>query len=110
MPPRSTTKKTVPKKPKTVPKKPKKQIQVYTNPVLTALLDSARQLRETEIRRDSGPAVKQTLSAFICAVLHKHLAAKETYDKHQGGGWRGYWDTVQAAVAPPTKKKENKRS
>jgi hypothetical protein len=90
-------------------KKPsKKQIQVYTNTELTALLEKARKEREVELRRDAGPSAKQTLSGLICGVLFKHLAAKKTYDSHQDGGWRGYWDTVQAAVAPPTKKKEKR--
>ena len=95
-----------PKIKKKKPKVAKKQIQVYTNTALTALLEKARKEREVELRRDAGPSAKQTLSGLICGVLFKHLAAKETYDQHQDGGWRGYWDTVQAAVAPPTKKRK----
>lgn len=95
--------------PKIKKKKPKKQIQVYTNPVLTENLEKARHQRELELRRDVGPVAKQTLSSFICAVLFKHLETKMTYDMHhRGGGWRGYWDTIQAAVAPPAKKKEKR--
>ena len=79
-------------------------IQVYDSEGLTASrLDKQRVLHERFLR-GLGVGRGLSTSAFALAILEKALAAKAVYDKHNDGGWPGYWAAVEAAVAKNKKK------